>query len=44
MLGAIGARLGGAPAGRAAMRVTAGGGLAMGLTALIGQLMGATGL
>jgi VIT1/CCC1 family predicted Fe2+/Mn2+ transporter len=44
LLGAIGARLGGAPAGRAAMRVTAGGGLAMGLTALIGQLMGATGL
>jgi VIT1/CCC1 family predicted Fe2+/Mn2+ transporter len=44
LLGAIGARLGGAPAGRAALRVTVGGGLAMGLTALIGQLVGATGL
>jgi VIT1/CCC1 family predicted Fe2+/Mn2+ transporter len=30
--------------GRAALRVTLGGGLAMGLTALIGQLVGATGL
>jgi VIT1/CCC1 family predicted Fe2+/Mn2+ transporter len=44
LLGAIGARLGGASAGRAALRVTVGGGLAMGLTALIGQLVGATGL
>jgi VIT1/CCC1 family predicted Fe2+/Mn2+ transporter len=44
LLGAVGARLGGAPAGRAALRVTVGGALAMGLTALIGQLMGATGL
>jgi VIT1/CCC1 family predicted Fe2+/Mn2+ transporter len=44
LLGGIGARLGGASAGRAALRVTAGGGLAMGLTALIGQLVGATGL
>jgi vacuolar iron transporter family protein len=43
-LGVIGARLGGARAGRAALRVTLGGGLAMGLTALIGQLVGATGL
>jgi vacuolar iron transporter family protein len=44
LLGAVGARLGGARAGRAALRVTVGGGLAMGLTALIGQLVGATGL
>jgi VIT1/CCC1 family predicted Fe2+/Mn2+ transporter len=44
LLGGVGARLGGASAGRAAMRVTVGGGLAMGLTALIGQLVGATGL
>ena len=44
LLGAVGARLCGAPAGRAALRVTIGGGLAMGLTALIGQLVGATGL
>jgi vacuolar iron transporter family protein len=44
VLGAVGARLGGAPAGRAALRVTVGGALAMGLTALIGQLVGATGL
>jgi len=44
LLGVVGARLGGAPAGRAALRVTIGGGLAMGLTALIGQLVGATGL
>jgi vacuolar iron transporter family protein len=43
LLGGIGARLGGASAGRAAMRVTVGGGVAMGLTALIGQLLGATG-
>jgi VIT1/CCC1 family predicted Fe2+/Mn2+ transporter len=44
LLGVIGARLGGAQPGRAALRVTVGGGLAMGLTALIGQLVGATGL
>jgi vacuolar iron transporter family protein len=44
LLGGIGARLGGAQPGRAALRVTLGGGLAMGLTALIGQLVGATGL
>jgi vacuolar iron transporter family protein len=44
LLGAVGARLGGAPAGRAALRVTVGGALAMGLTALIGQLIGTTGL
>jgi vacuolar iron transporter family protein len=44
LLGAVGARLGGAPAGRAALRVTVGGGLAMGLTALIGQVVGTFGL
>jgi VIT1/CCC1 family predicted Fe2+/Mn2+ transporter len=44
LLGAVGARLGGAPAGRAALRVTVGGGLAMGLTALIGQVVGTVGL
>jgi VIT1/CCC1 family predicted Fe2+/Mn2+ transporter len=44
LLGVIGARLGGARPGRAALRVTVGGGLAMALTALIGQLVGATGL
>ena len=43
LLGAVGARLGGAPAGRAALRVTVGG-LAMGLTALIGQVVGTFGL
>jgi VIT1/CCC1 family predicted Fe2+/Mn2+ transporter len=44
LLGVVGARLGGARVWRAALRVTIGGGLAMGLTALIGQLVGATGL
>ena len=44
LLGSVGARLGGAPAGQAALRVTLGGALAMGLTALIGQLVGGTGL
>ena len=39
---ALAARLLGAE--RAALRVTIGGGLAMGLTALIGQLVGATGM
>ena len=39
---ALAARLLGA--GRAALRVTIGRGLAMGLTALIGQLVGATGM
>lgn len=40
-LGALGGRLGGAPMARAAMRVTIGGALAMGLTAAIGRLVGA---
>jgi len=39
-LGIVGARLGGAPPGRAALRVLVGSGLAMGLTAVIGALVG----
>jgi VIT1/CCC1 family predicted Fe2+/Mn2+ transporter len=39
-LGAVGARLGGAPMGRAALRVCVGGSLAMLVTALIGRLLG----
>ena len=39
-LGAMGGRLGGAPIGRAALRVTVGGGLAMAVTAAIGRLLG----
>jgi VIT1/CCC1 family predicted Fe2+/Mn2+ transporter len=39
-LGALGGRLGGAPMGRAALRVTLGGALAMVLTAVIGRLFG----
>lgn len=39
-LGAFGGHLGGAPAGRAALRVTLGGGLAMAVTAAIGRLFG----
>ncbi len=39
-LGALGGDLGGAPRGRAALRVTLGGGLAMVVTALIGRLLG----
>jgi VIT1/CCC1 family predicted Fe2+/Mn2+ transporter len=44
LLGAVGGRLGGAAAGRAALRVTVGGGLAMAATALIGRLVGAVDL
>lgn len=44
LLGAIGGRLGGAPRGRAAVRVVIGGGLAMAVTALIGRIIGAAGL
>ena len=40
MLGVIGARIGGAAQGRAAVRVLVGGGLAMALTAMIGSLVG----
>ena len=39
-LGAFGAHLGGAPLGRAALRVTLEGGLAMAVTAAIGRLLG----
>ncbi len=39
-LGAFGGHLGGAPKGRAALRVTIGGGLAMAVTAAIGRLLG----
>ena len=38
--GAVAAGAGGAPRGRAALRVVAGGGLAMTLSALIGRLVG----
>jgi VIT1/CCC1 family predicted Fe2+/Mn2+ transporter len=40
VLGAVGGHLGGAPRGRAALRVTIGGGLAMAVTAVIGRLLG----
>jgi vacuolar iron transporter family protein len=40
LLGGFGARLGGAPVVRAAVRVTIGGGIAMALTAAIGHLLG----
>jgi VIT1/CCC1 family predicted Fe2+/Mn2+ transporter len=39
-LGALGGHLGGAPRGRAALRVTVGGALAMAVTAAIGRLFG----
>jgi len=39
-LGALGGYLGGAPMGRAWLRVTVGGALAMGVTALIGRILG----
>ena len=41
-LGALAAKVGGAPPGRAAMRVTFWGALAMGLTALVGWAFGMT--
>ena len=41
LLGAIGARLGGAPRGRAALRVVIGGAAAMALTTIVGKLFGA---
>jgi VIT1/CCC1 family predicted Fe2+/Mn2+ transporter len=40
LLGGLGGHLGGASIGRAALRVTVGGGLAMGVTALIGHVLG----
>ena len=39
-LGAFGGHLGGAPLGRAALRVTIGGALAMAVTAAIGRVVG----
>jgi VIT1/CCC1 family predicted Fe2+/Mn2+ transporter len=39
-LGAFGGHLGGAPRGRAALRVTLGGSLAMAVTAVIGRILG----
>jgi VIT1/CCC1 family predicted Fe2+/Mn2+ transporter len=39
-LGAFGGHLGGAPRGRASLRVTLGGALAMAVTAAIGRLVG----
>jgi VIT1/CCC1 family predicted Fe2+/Mn2+ transporter len=44
VLGALGGRLGGAPMGRAALRVLIGGGAAMATTALIGRLLGVAGI
>jgi VIT1/CCC1 family predicted Fe2+/Mn2+ transporter len=43
-LGAIGAALGGAPRLRAGVRVLIGGGLAMAASALVGRILGVTGL
>lgn len=40
VLGAVGGYLGGAPLGRAAVRVTLGGGLAMAVTAAVGRVLG----
>jgi VIT1/CCC1 family predicted Fe2+/Mn2+ transporter len=39
-LGAFGGYLGGAPLGRASLRVTLGGALAMAVTAVIGKILG----
>lgn len=44
VLGALGGRLGGAPMGRASLRVVLGGGAAMATTALIGHLLGLAGV
>jgi len=44
VLGAVGAQVGGAPRGKAALRVLVGGGLAMGVTAVVGHLAGSIGL
>jgi VIT1/CCC1 family predicted Fe2+/Mn2+ transporter len=44
VLGALGGRLGGAPMGRASLRVLLGGGAAMATTALIGRLLGVAGV
>lgn len=44
LLGALGGMLGGAPPGRASLRVLLGGGAAMATTALIGRLLGVAGI
>ncbi len=44
VLGALGGKLGGAPMGRATVRVMLGGGAAMATTALIGRLLGVAGI
>jgi VIT1/CCC1 family predicted Fe2+/Mn2+ transporter len=44
LLGALGGWLGGAPMGRASLRVVIGGGAAMATTALIGRLLGVAGI
>ena len=44
VLGALGAQVGGAPRGKAALRVLLGGGLAMAVTALVGHLAGSIGI
>jgi len=44
VLGALGGKLGGAPMGRATLRVMLGGGAAMATTALIGRLLGVAGI
>jgi VIT1/CCC1 family predicted Fe2+/Mn2+ transporter len=44
LLGALGGRLGGAPPLRATLRVVVGGSFAMGLSALVGRLLGVAGL
>ena len=44
LLGALGGRLGGAPIGRASLRVLLGGGTAMATTALIGHLLSVAGI
>ena len=44
VLGALGATLGGAPVGRAAFRVLAGGVLAMAITTVVGTVVGAAGV
>jgi VIT1/CCC1 family predicted Fe2+/Mn2+ transporter len=44
VLGALGGRLGGAPPLRATLRVVVGGSFAMGLSALVGRLLGVAGL
>jgi VIT1/CCC1 family predicted Fe2+/Mn2+ transporter len=44
VLGALGAHIGGAPRRKAAVRVLAGGGIAMAVTALVGHLAGSFGI